>query len=453
MRRRMSREVDMLNGSILKGLIIFLLPLLASNFLQVLYNAADMMVLGRFVGTVALSSVGATSATYNLIINVFIGLSAGVSVLVSQQFGGEKYEELSETVHTAGALSIIIGLFVGMLGFIVSPWFLHLIKTPAESLEGAILYLRILFLGLPALVTFNFGASILRAVGDNRRPFVFLSISGLLNVALNLFFVLVFDMSIAGVALATIISQYVSAVLVWLCLFKTHAIYRFELKQMKIHKNSLLGILKIGIPSGLQSAMFSLSNLVMQSAFNTFGYVYVAASTACTNIESFICTAASSVSQSSMVYAGQNIGAGNLKRVKKLYFYSSGVTVFITTLLGVITLALACPLVSIFDTNPEVIEIGIQRLFILALFYGLFGIYDNSFAIIRGMGYSFIPMLGSVFGICASRVIWVITVFPLFETYNVLLTVYPVSWGISALIEGVLFFIYFKKTKKHFEAQ
>lgn len=453
MRKFVSREVDMLNGSILKGLVIFLLPLMASNFLQVLYNAADMMVLGRFVGTVALSSVGATSATYHLIVNIFIGLSAGVSVLVSQQFGGEKYKELSETVHTAGALSIIIGLFVGALGFTVSPWFLHIIKTPAESLEGAILYLRIMFLGLPALITYNFGASILRAVGDNRRPFIFLSISGVLNVILNLVFVVVFEMSIAGVALATIISQYLSAVLVWMCLFKTPSIYRFEIKQMRIHKNSLLGILKIGIPSGIQSAMFSLSNLIMQSAFNSFGYVYVAASTACTNIENLICTAASSVSQSSMVYAGQNIGAGNLKRVKKLYFYSSLVTVFITTVLGVITIAFAGPLVSIFDTNPEVIKIGIQRLFVLALFYGLFGIYDNSFALIRGMGYSLIPMLGSVFGICATRVIWVLTVFPLFETYTMLLIIYPISWGVSAVIEGILFFVYFGKTKKRMQAQ
>lgn len=448
MRRNAAREVDMLNGPIVKRLIIFLLPLVATNFLQIFYNAADMAVLGSFVGTVALSSVGSTSSLFALITNVFIGLSAGISVVISQQYGGEKYDDLSDTVHTTGALTIIVGLFVAVPGYIICPFLLEIIKTPSESLEGAILYMRICFLGVPAVIGVNFGASVLRAVGDNSRPFIFLTIAGVLNVVLNLFFVLVCKMSVAGVGAATIISQYVSATLVWLCLMKTKSVYGFNIREIRIVKKSLIGILRIGIPSGLQTSMFAISNVIFQSAVNGFGYVVVAASTACSNIENFIYTSSGAVAQACMVFAGQNVGAGKLSRVKKLVYYGWGVVAVIDLILVPTILIFSPQLISIFDPTPEVIEIGKQKMLILCSFHILAGIYDVSFAVIRGLGYSLVPTLGSVFGACVTRIVWVATVFHFFPTFNVLMSGYPVSWAMCALIEGVLFYVYFEKAKK-----
>ncbi len=440
----------MLEGSVSKNILLFALPLIATNILQFIYSAADMIVLGQFAGTNALAAVGATGSTYHIIINLFIGLATGVAVSVAQQVGADDRKALSDTVHTSGAVSVIVGVLVCVVGVFLSPVILRAIDTPSEVFKDAVLYLQILFLGVPALVIYNFGASILRSVGDSRRPFYYLSFSGALNVVLNLFFVLVFKMSVDGVALATIISQYASAVLVWAHLMKTGECYYFHIKEVRIVKKQLWHIVRIGLPTGAQSALFSLSNLLIQSAINEFGTNHIAASTAANNIENICYTTMAAMGQAVLVFCGQNIGARNIKRIKTIYIKSLLLTTGVGIIISGICLLFNESFLALFTPDAEVIKIGIQRLFVITPFYFICGYYECASGACRSTGYAVYPMLGALFGICTFRVIWLYTVFKWSHTFSTLVSVYPVSWFITFVILTIMFAIFYSILKKRF---
>lgn len=446
MKRRSLGRVDMLHGGIVKSLLIFALPLIGSNVLQLLYNAADIVVLGQFAGKGALAAVGVTGSAYSLIVNVFLGLSTGAGVLVSQFFGGDRRGEVSDTVHTSAAVSLVVGVAVGTLGFVLTPVLMRLISTPADIMDGAVLYLRLLFLGIPAVVTFNFGAAILRSVGDNKGPFLFLSLSGLLNVGLNLLFVAVLHIDIAGVAIATVISQYVSALLCWLRLLRTHEYYYFSFQKMRIHPVILRDMVRIGVPSGLQMAMYSVSNLIIQAAVNTLGTDYVAAVTAESRIGDLIYVTITAMAQAAMVFSGQCTGAGNIRRIRRLFWCSSGCMIGIAVTMAAVILPFQAPLLRLINGDPEVVRLGCLRVMILVPFYAINSLYENSLAITRGMGYSLLPMIGSLLGVCVVRVVWVYTVFAAVPTFTALSWGYPFSWLVAATIEILLFFYYYRRT-------
>ncbi len=443
MRKQGLFEVNMLEGSLSKNILLFALPLMATNILQFIYSAADMIVLGKFAGTHALAAVGATGSTYHIIINVFIGLATGVAVVVAQQIGADDRMGLSDTVHTAGLLSVIVGVFVCILGIFLSPMILDAVGTPADIFDDAVLYLRIMFAGVPALVVYNFGASILRSVGDSRRPFYYLAFSGALNVILNLFFVLGFNMSVDGVALATIISQYASAVLVWAHLMRTGECYYFHIKEARIVKKQLWDIIRIGVPTGLQSALFSLSNLLIQSAINSFGTNYIAASTTANNIENICYTTMAAMGQAVLVFCGQNVGAGNIKRLKNIYWESLAVTFGVGVIISGVCILFDRSFLSLFTNDSAVVEIGLQRLSGIVPFYFICGFYECASGACRGTGYALFPMIGALFGICMFRVIWIYTVFAWSPTFQTLVSVYPVSWLITFIILSVMFAIFY----------
>ncbi len=452
MRRQGLFEVNMLEGSISKNILLFALPLIATNILQFIYSAADMVVLGKFAGTHALAAVGATGSTYHIIVNLFIGLATGVAVAVAQQVGADDRKALSDTVHTSGVVSVIVGVFVCVLGLVLSPILLKAIDTPADIFDDAVLYLRILFLGIPALVVYNFGASILRSVGDSRRPFYYLAFSGALNVILNLFFVLGFNMSVEGVALATIISQYASAILVWMHLMRTGDCYYFHIKEARIVKKQLLSIIRIGLPTGVQSALFSLSNLLIQSAINGFGTNYIAASTTSNNIENICYTTMAAMGQAVLVFCGQNIGARNIKRLKSIYWKSLLVTFSVGVIISGICLLFNDTFLGLFTNDAEVLKLGLERLIVITPFYFICGFYECAAGACRSTGYSLLPMLGALFGVCIFRVIWLYTVFAWSATFQTLMAVYPVSWLITFLILSVMFAVFYSILKKKMAA-
>lgn len=438
----------MLEGSISKNILLFALPLMATNILQFIYSAADMIVLGKFAGTHALAAVGATGSTYHIIINVFIGLATGVAVVVAQQIGADDRKGLSDTIHTAGLLSVIVGVFVCILGLFLSPIILKAVGTPADIFDDAVLYLRVMFAGIPALVVYNFGASILRSVGDSRRPFYYLALSGALNVILNLFFVLGFDMSVDGVALATIISQYASAVLVWVHLMRTGECYYFHIKEARIVKKQLFDIIRIGVPTGLQSALFSLSNLLIQSAINSFGTNYIAASTTANNIENICYSTMAAMGQTVLVFCGQNVGAGNIKRLKNIYWESLAVTLGVGAIISGVCILFDRSFLGLFTNDAAVVEVGLKRLSVIVPFYFICGVYECASGACRGTGYALSPMIGALFGICIFRVIWLYTAFSWVPTFETLVSVYPVSWAITFIILSVMFAVFYHLLKK-----
>ncbi|MBE6788817.1 MAG: MATE family efflux transporter [Ruminococcaceae bacterium] len=452
MKKRSFLEANMLSGSIVKNLVIFALPLMFTNLLQSLYNMADMIVLGRFAGKEAFAAVGATGSTYNLIINIFLGVATGAGVLVAQQMGARDTERLNKTIHTSAAVSLILGVVVGAIGLAFSPFILKAIDTPEDIFDGAVLYLRIMFLGIPAQIAAAFGGAILRSAGDSRHPMYYLSAAGVLNVILNIFFVLGFNMKVEGVALATIISQYLSAFLMWRHLYKTGECYYFSIKETKIHKQELWDMVKIGIPSGLQMSMFSISNLIIQSAINSFGTDYVAANTTSGNVENLCLITLSSLTQAIMIFAGQNFGAKNIKRLKELLLKGMALTCVWALFFGFVCTLLGRPLMHIYTSEEHIIEIGMQRLSIICPLYFLCGLYESALGLVRGMGYSLTPMIAAVLGICAFRIVYIYFIFPVFKSYTSLLFTYPISWFITFLFMLALFVIYYNRHKKLIES-
>lgn len=443
-----SYEIDMCNGPIFGKIVAFAVPLILSGILQLLFNAADIIVVGRFAGSESLAAVGSTTSLINLLINVFIGLSIGANVLVAQFYGAQRRKDLEETVHTAMLLAALGGVFLIVLGVLLANPLLELMGTPEDVLPLAALYMKIYFVGMPVTLLYNFGSAILRAVGDTRRPLYFLLTAGIINVVLNLIFVIMLSMGVAGVALATVISQCVSAVLIIQCLVRSDAPYRLRRDRLKITPQKLGQIAKIGLPAGLQGAIFSISNVLIQSSVNSFGSVAMAGSTASANIEGFVYTSMNAVYQTALSFTSQNFGAKKFDRITKILFYCLGLVTAVGLVLGGSAVLFGRQLLGIYSSKPEVIEYGMSRLRLICGPYFLCGIMDTMVGGLRGIGCSVVPMLVSLTGACAFRVVWIFTVFAMNRTLQTLYLSYPVSWAITFSAHVICYILIRRKMAK-----
>lgn len=432
-------EMDMCTGPILKKVIVFSVPLMLTGVLQLLYNAADIIVVGQYTGKEALAAVGSTASLINLLINVFMGLSVGTSVAVAQQYGAGDHRAVGDTVHTSMALALVCGVGVGLIGVLLAEPLLSWMGSPREVLAPSALYMRIYFVGMPVNMLYTFGSAILRAVGDTRRPLIFLSVAGVVNVVLNLVFVIVFHMGVAGVALATIIAQAISAVLVVRSLMQRPTSIRYEPRRTRMERAALKQIFSVGLPAGLQGSLFSISNVLIQSSINSLGSVVMAGAAASANLEGFVYTSMNSIYQACLTFVGQNRGARQFRRVRRTLWVCLGVVFGVGVAMGGLFTLFAPQLISIYNTNPEVIRQGALRMTVICSTYFLCGLMEVSVGQLRGLGYSMLPMVSTLTGVCGFRILWVYTVFPLFPTLVTLSWSYSVSWLITFLFQIVTY--------------
>ncbi|MBQ8497837.1 MAG: MATE family efflux transporter [Clostridia bacterium] len=458
MPKRASYEMDMLNGPLLGKIIRFSLSLMLTNILQLLYNAADLIIIGQFSGSeTSVAAVGATGSLTNLIVNLFIGLSVGVSVLVARGYGTGNRKATQDIVHTSMTVALISGVIVLAVGMLLSGTFLQMMGTSPAIIDQSKLYLMIYFAGAPFNMIYNFGASVLRATGDTKRPLYFLTLAGLINVVLNFIFVYYFHMDVAGVALATIISQGVSAVLIVMCLMKQDGMCRLEPKKLRIDKDVLMQIIRIGLPASIQSTLFSISNILIQSSINSFDTVFAASgiapytsgSAASANIESFVYMSMNAFYQASLNFTGQNIAAEKYRRMRRILTLSLMCVTVVGAVMGGICLLFGKQLLSVYIPNDlEAIGYGYRRLFIICATYWLCGIMDVVVGQLRGLGRSLVPMLVSVIGICGFRILWINTIFAAYHTWEMLFISYPVSWILTSGAHLLCYFIIQRKLPK-----
>ena len=450
-----SYEIDMCSGAILPKLMQFCMPLMFSSILQLLFNAADIIVVGRFAGDNSLAAVGSTSPIVNLLVNLFMGLSIGANILAARCYGAQQREGLRQTVHTAILMSLISGVVLAIVGFFGAETILVWVKSPEEVLDLAALYLKIYFLGMPATMLYNFGAALLRAVGDTKRPLYYLTASGFVNVALNLVFVIVFHMDVAGVALATVTAQCISAGLVLRCMMRETGGVHLELRELRIYKIRLKQILQVGLPAGLQSTLFALSNVVIQSSVNLFGETIVAGSAAAGNIEGFVYISMNAFYQGTISFTGQNYGAGRYDRLRPILYRSVGCAVVTGVVLGGFCVLCAPWLVGIYSDSAPVIAAGVERLRIVCLLYFLCGTMEVLVGALRGMGYSVMPMIVSLIGACGLRILWVATVFqiPAFHKVTTVYWSYPISWSLTIAAHLCCYIWAYKRLKRHIEEE
>ena len=446
-----SHEIDMTDGPILSKVIKFALPLMFSGILQLLFNAADIIVVGKFAGSLALAAVGSNSSLISLLVNVFIGISTGANVLAAKYFGSRSNQNLSQCVHTAVALSGVLGVLVCIIGFFCSTPLLHMMNTDPEVLPLASLYLKIYFLGVPATVVYNFCAAILRAIGDTDRPLQYLLVSGVVNVVLNLITVVGFHMSVAGVAIATAVSQYVAAILVVLCLIKSEGAYRLYPKKLRFHKDMLLQTLKLGIPAGLQSSLFSLANVLIQSSVNSFGAAVMAGNSAAANLEGFVYTAMNSLYHAALCFVGQNVGAKKYRRIPRIIVCCVLLVSAVGAVLSAIMYFFGPQLLSLYvsknDPNRNaVLEYGMIRIMIVCVPYLLCGLMEVGCGALRGLGKAWTPLIVSTLGACGFRIVWISTVFISYKTLQCLYLAWPISWILTLLVHYTLFFFFYRKT-------
>ena len=440
-------EMDMTSGPLLGKILAFSFPLMCSGVLQLLFNAADIIVVGRYAGHTALAAVGSTSSLINLLVNLFVGLSVGANVLIARSYGAGRMEAVHKGVHTAMLTALVGGIALIFVGLAASRPMLSLMGTPDDVIDQAALYLRIYFVGAPSLLVYNFGAAILRAVGDTRRPLYFLTLAGVLNVILNLVFVIVFSMGVAGVALATILSQTLSAWLVVLCLMHNTGAFQLVLQELRIDKEQFQEILRIGVPAGIQGMVFSLSNVVIQSSVNSFGSAVMAGNTAASNIEGFVYTCMNAVSQTSMSFVSQNVGARRFARVDQVVLRCMLLSAGVGILLGNSAYLLGRWLLGIYTPEPQVITYGLYRMSVVCTTYFLCGWMDCLACSVRGLGSSMLPMIVSILGACVLRIIWVMTLFQWERTQLCLYLSYPVSWAITAAVHLICFLILRRKIR------
>ena len=435
--RILSKQTQTLFGKML----IFAVPIMAMNVLQLLFNAADMVVVGRYSGSTALAAVGATGSLINLIVNLFMGLSVGAAVVMARDYGAGQSEAIRRTVHTSIAVSIIAGVLVMITGLIVCQPLLGLMGTPEDIIHLSTFYLKIYFLGLPASMVYNFGAALLRAIGDSKRPMYFLTLSGSVNVLFNLFFVITLKAGVAGVAWATVISQYLAMALMLLSLSRSPGVLRFRYKHLRLDREKLVDIVKIGLPAGLQSLLFSISNVLIQSAVNSFGSIMVAASAAASNVEGFVSTAMNAYYNAAITFAGQSMGAKEYERIDAIARVS--VILIFTTwiILSGTTVFFGEKLLGLYTKNPGVIELGLLRLKVMMAVYFTAGIMVVFPGLTRAMGYSILPMLCTLVGACLLRIAWLVLVFNRYPTVPVLFAAYPVTWALAGAGQ-VLSFLY-----------
>ncbi len=443
----------MCNGPLLGKIIVFYVPLMLSGVLQLLFNAADIIVVGQFAGDEALAAVGSTSSLINLLVNVFIGLSVGTNVLVARFYGAGQKNELSAMVHTSVLTSLISGVLLVFVGFFMAKPALTLMGVPEDVIGMSILYIRIYFAGMPVMMAYNFGSAILRAVGDTKRPLYYLFAAGVVNVVLNLIFVVFFHMSVGGVALATVISQGLSAFLVLRCLAKTPSDYQLKLRLLRIEKDKLVKMIQIGIPAGLQGALFSVSNVLIQSSVNSFGSLVVAGNGVASSLESFVYTSMNAQYQAAMTFASQNYGAGKADRVRKTLWCCLGCVTVIGLGMGLLFRLFGPQLMSLYNPEPEVIRNGLIRIDIIMPTYFLCGLMDVMVGQLRGIGYSVMPMIVSLTGACLLRIVWILTVFAQNHTLPVLYLSYPVSWFVTFAIHYACYHFAGRKRLRQLEEQ
>lgn len=441
-------EMDMCNGPLLRKILIFSIPLMLSGMLQLLFNAADIVVVGQFAGSDALAAVGSTSSLTNLLVNVFMGLSVGANVLVARFYGAGQKKELDEMIHTAITTSFVCGAALVVLGMVLARPALTLMDTPSDVIDQSVLYMRIYFAGMPVMMLYNFGSAVLRAIGDTKRPLYYLLFAGVINVVLNMIFVICFHMDVEGVALATVLSQAVSAILVIRCLVLNDGDVKLDLKRLRIVPDKLIKMIQIGVPAGLQGAMFSISNVLIQSSVNSFGSLAMAGNTAGQNIEGFVYTAMNALHQGAVSFSGQNYGARKIKRIAKTALICELTVTVVGIILCAIVLPLAPVLLKLYSKDPVVIQYGVDRLEIICTTYFLCGMMDVMVGILRGMGFSIAPMIVSLTGVCAFRVVWIYTIFAKYRTLDSLYLSYPVTWATTFFIQLMIFIIVYKRLRK-----
>ncbi len=441
---RESYKLDMCNGPVLPKVIAFSLPLMLSGCLQLLFNAADVIVVGRFAGKESLAAVGSTSSLTNLLINLFIGLSIGTNVVVGHTLGSGDEKGTRDNVHTAVSISILSGLALILIGILFTRPLLVLMGAPDDVLDKAAVYLKIIFIGMPATMVYNFGSAILRATGDTKRPLYFLSAAGIVNVVLNLFFVIRLHMDVAGVALATILAQCISAVLILACLCRTDGPCHLDIRKLYIHPGRLRRMMAIGLPAGIQGSLFSFSNVLIQSSINSFGSAVIAGNSAGASIEQFVYISMNAVHQATVSFTSQNNGAGKPERINQILFSCLGLTTVIGLIMGIGVNLFSIPLLTIYSPDPAVIAAGQTRLLWISLPYFLCGVMEVVMGIMRGLGYAITPMVVSLSGACLFRVLWLTTIFAWFPTQHILLLSYPVSWILTTLIH-LLTYLYARR--------
>ena len=443
----MKNKIDMTEGSIFPKLVKFAFPLILSSVLQLLFNAADIVVVGRYAGDNSLAAVGSTSSMVNLLVNFFLGLGVGCNVVAANFLGAGKKEELNKTVHTSIVLSLVGGLLLTAVGIAFSRQMLILMGSPENVLPLSTLYLKIFFGGITATIVYNFGAALLRAKGDTKRPLYILLVAGVINVILNLIFVICFKMDVAGVAFATVLSQIFSAFCVILILVKEDDEFRLEFKKLHIDKVIFRRIIKIGLPAGFQGMLFSFSNVIIQSSVNSFGEIMVAGNSAAQSIEGFIYISMNSFAQGTLTFAGQNMGAHRFDRIKKLILIAEGIVILVGLTLGLLAFSLGRSLLGIYSVNPDVIDAGMLRLSVILITYFTCGMMDCMASAIRGIGYSVLPMIVTLVGACGLRMIYIFTFFqiPKFHSFQSIFYSYPLSWVVTFVFLSVSFICIMKQ--------
>ncbi|MBR6807705.1 MAG: MATE family efflux transporter [Clostridia bacterium] len=448
------QTVNMCDGPIFKNIVRYAVPLILTGLLQLLYNAADIIVVAKWAGGTALAAVGSNGALINLIVNVFVGLSVGASVIVSRFYGAEDKKNLHESVHCAMSLSIICGVITLVIGLMVSRPALVLMSTPDDVIGQATTYLRIYFLGMPAFMIYNFGAAILRAVGDTKRPLYILMASGLVNVILNLILVIGFHMDVEGVAIATLTSQVISAVAVVVCLMRTNDVYKFEFRKLRLYPQKLVAMLRNGIPAGIQGSIFSISNILIQSSVNSFGSAVVSGNAAAANVEGFVYVAMNSLHHTCLAFMSQNIGAGKFERLSKIFKTCIIIVIVVGLVVGGTVFIFGEQLMSLYTAAsgadqsilPEdIVKYGMNRLEIICTMYFLCGIMDVLVGALRGMGSPWMPMIVSIVGVCGIRITWIYTVFRFYTTPESLYVSYIVSWLVTASVHFICYIVVSKK--------
>ena len=440
-------QLDMTKGSIFWVLLKFSIPLICSSILQLLFNAADVIVVGQFAGDESLAAVGATTAIINLLVNLFIGLSVGTTVIAANFFGSNRNEELSQTVHTAILISVIGGIILSIVGVVFSKQILQITKTPKEILDLATVYLKVYFAGILPTVVYNFGCALLRAKGDTKRPLYVLLFSGFINVILNLIFVIVFNINVDGVALATVISQIIASIFIIKFLIDENSSFKLIFSKLKINLQIFIKIIKIGVPAGFQGIIFSLSNVIIQSAINSFGANVIAGNSAASNLEGFVYIAMNSFAQGALTFVSQNLGAKKYDRIKKSVGVSLGCILVIGLILGNVIVLFGNNLLRLYSENPIVIDFGMNRLRLICSLFVLCGLMDVMGNIIRGLGHSFLPMIITLIGACGIRILWIKTIFEVskFHTCETIYISYPISWIATFIALFISFLFIIKK--------
>lgn len=445
------RNIDMLNGSLFKNVIAYTIPIILTGFLQLLFNAADLVIVGRYCGSISVAAVGATTSITNLIVNLFIGLSVGAGVVVAQAIGAGDNKKTHRAVHTAIPTALVGGVILTIVGVGFSETFLKWMDTPENVLRLSALYMKIYFGGIIFMMIYNFCASILRAAGDTKSPLIFLTIAGILNVGLNVIFVTVFHLNVAGVALATTISQGVSAILVVVALLKRTDACKLSFSKLNFYKEELLQMIKIGLPAGIQGSLFSISNVIIQSSINSFGEIVMSGNAAALNIEGFMFVCLNAFHQTALNFTGQNMGANQYKRAKKVFLLCLASVSVIGLIVSISVYLLGPHLLKIYlPDSAEAVLVGQMRLKCLCLSYCLLGMMDVSGGGLRGMGVSFAPMIISILGVCGVRVGWIYTIFqiPEYHTPETIYLSYTVSWGITFVAQTIAYFITYNKRKR-----